>query len=162
MTKIFLLLVMFLATIPVCFTQGQGRLLAETRLEEFYLWDFGRVREGDVVKHNFNLKNSTGKTLKVKDVTTSCGCTASAVKKDTLLPGESTEIAVEFDSQGYSGPVRQFIYVHTDANSAPVLAGSDNGSPSTPLVNPPEPLKGHKRNIDNSIIKFIIKADVIK
>lgn len=94
-------------------------------------WDFGRVREGQIVKHAFSLKNESDKTLTIKDLHTSCGCTASEIKKKALGPGESTEILVSFDSKGYSGEVKQFIYVNTD-------------------------------DIDNPVIRFIIKAEVVK
>ena len=94
-------------------------------------WDFGKVKEGVVLKHEFALKNDTGKTLIIKSVSTSCGCTVSQVKKKILKPQESTSIEVSFDSKGYSGAVKQFIYVNTD-------------------------------DIDKPVIRFIIKAEVIK
>ncbi|TRZ95476.1 DUF1573 domain-containing protein [bacterium] len=154
-----LLFIILTTAVAVGPAQGQNKPEAARGLAEFYLWDFGRVKQGDVVRHNFNLKNTTGKTFKIKDVTTSCGCMASAAKKDKLLPGESTEIGVEFDSQGYSGPVQQFIYVHTDAINT-----------STPLGSRPESLdlardgfrERNSRTFDNSVIRFIIKADVVK
>lgn len=96
-----------------------------------YTWDFGRVREGHIVKHAFRLKNESDKTLTIKDAHTSCGCTVSKVKKKELKPGESAEIEVSFNSKGYKGEVKQFIYVNTDA-------------------------------LDNPIIRFIIRAEVIK
>lgn len=96
-----------------------------------YVWDFGRVKEGAVLKHEFILKNESGKTLTIQNVDTSCGCTASEAEKKVLPPGEETKIKVKFNTKGYSGSVQQFIYVHTD-------------------------------DLDNPIIRFIIKADVIR
>lgn len=81
---------------------------------DLYSWDFGQIQEGVVVRHDFIFKNDSQKTLKIKDVTTSCGCTATVVKKNVLLPLESTVIEVRFNSMGYSGDIQQFIYVHTD------------------------------------------------
>jgi len=96
-----------------------------------HTWDFGKIKAGAVVKHDFILKNETDKALKVKDVTTSCGCTATKIKNKELAPGESTVIEAQFNSKGYSGSVQQYVYVNTD-------------------------------NLDNSIIKFIIKAEIAK
>jgi len=96
-----------------------------------YSWDFGRVKEGEALKHTFILKNESHKTMAINDVNTSCGCTASKVEKKILLPGQSATLEVQFNSKGYSGPVQQYVYVHTDS-------------------------------LDKPIIKFIIKADVIK
>lgn len=100
-------------------------------VDNSYLWDFGRIGEGQVVKHNFTLKNGSKKALEIKEINTSCGCAVSKMDKKVILPGESALIEVEFDSKGYSGPVQQFIYVNT------------NG-------------------IDNPVIRYIIKAEVIK
>ena len=86
-----------------------------------YTWDFGRVSEGEIVKHAFSLKNESDKTLTIKDLHTSCGCTASEIKKRVLGPGESAEIGVSFNSKGYKGEVKQFIYVNTDDIDNPVI-----------------------------------------
>ena len=96
-----------------------------------YAWDFGQVKEGASLKHEFELKNDTGKALNIKDIDTSCSCTVSEVGKKKLEPGESTAINAKFNTKGYSGPTKQYIYVHTDS-------------------------------VDKPIIRFVIKADVIK
>ena len=109
---IFFLLVFF------CF--GSSHSLAQdithpsNEKSDKYTWDFGYVREGQVLKHNFILKNDSNKPLLIKSVNTSCGCTASKAKKETLSSGETTDIEVSFNSKGYSGEVKQYIYVHTD------------------------------------------------
>lgn len=99
--------------------------------DDAYVWDFGKVNEGEVLKHNFTIKNDTGRTLNITNVRTSCGCTTSQVKKKTLLPQESTDLEVSVNSKGYSGEVTRSIYVETD-------------------------------NIDNPLIKYIIKVQVIR
>jgi hypothetical protein len=96
-----------------------------------YTWDFGKLKHGEVAAHSFTLKNNSKKALKITAVNTSCGCTVSEVKKKVLLPGESTPVEIKFNSKGYSGAVKQFIYVVTD-------------------------------DIDNLVIRFIIKAHVVK
>ncbi len=104
---------------------------SEEQTNEKYTWDFGRSNAGDVLKHTFTLKNESKKTLNIKNVTTSCGCTTSQITKTTLKLGESTDIEVKFNSKGYFGPVQKFIYVNTD-------------------------------DVDNPVIRLIIKADVVK
>ncbi len=79
-----------------------------------YTWDFGQVKEGQIVKHVFTLKNESRKPVRILDINSSCGCTVSEAEKTLLGPGESTAIEVKFDSRGYSGPVKQYVYVHTD------------------------------------------------
>lgn len=86
-----------------------------------YTWDFGKIKQAEVASHSFTLKNESSKTLNIKAVNTSCGCTASEVKKKILLPLESTEVEVKFNSKGYSGAVQQFVYVNTDNIDKPVI-----------------------------------------
>ncbi len=79
-----------------------------------YTWDFGQAKEGDVVKHDFDIANRTDKTVTIGAITTSCGCTASAAQKKVLQPGESTKVNVSFKTKKYKGAVTQFVYVTTD------------------------------------------------
>ncbi|MBI4982357.1 MAG: DUF1573 domain-containing protein [Candidatus Omnitrophica bacterium] len=112
-------------------SQNQGKSQDRHSSEDAFLWDFGKMKEGETAKHEFILKNETGKILNIKEVNTSCGCTVSSVQKKQLAPGESTVIDVSFNSKGYSGLITQYIYVNTD-------------------------------NINEPVIRFMIKAEVIK
>ena len=87
---------------------------AEKQKVDPYEWDFGKVKAGIMSKHDFILKNETNHILRINNIQTSCGCTASESDKKSLMPQESTAIKVTFNSRGYSGPVTQFVYVHTD------------------------------------------------
>jgi len=109
----------------------KGKNQEEKKQDDPYLWDFGKIKAGEVAKHDFVFKNSGTKALTIKNVQTSCGCTGSKAEKNILTPGESTLIEVKFNSAKYSGPVQQFIYVNTD-------------------------------DVDNQIVRYIIKAEVIK
>jgi hypothetical protein len=126
----------FIICIPAtgCFSQNKNITTEEKKAEgDIYTHDFGQVKAGQVLTHNFEFKNETKTVLIVKDVNTSCGCTISDVKKKKLAPGESTEIKVKFNSKGYSDQshVTQYVYVNTD-------------------------------DIDNPVVRYIIKALVVK
>lgn len=118
----------FLVLLWLGFTQAG--FCAEVQ-QDPYTWDFGRVKEGKVLEHEFKFINQAKKTINIQSVHSSCGCTASEAAKKILQPGESTPIKVRFKSKGYKGPVQQFVYVNTD-------------------------------DVDNPVIKFIIKAEVVK
>jgi hypothetical protein len=77
-------------------------------------WDFGRVKQGVILEHDFVLKNQTKDILKINSVHVSCECIGSKLDKKSLLPQESTVIKVTFNTKGYSGPVTQFVYADTD------------------------------------------------
>ncbi len=88
---------------------------------DLFNFDFGKVRQGEVLRHTFTLRNDSSKVLNIKDINTSCGCTASKISKKKLAPKESTTIEVVFNTKGYSGIVTQFIYVNTDNLDNPII-----------------------------------------
>lgn len=87
---------------------------AQNEKTDPYLWDFGQVKQGVTVKHDFSFKNQTSDILEINSIHTSCGCIAIEQSKKSLLPQASTTITVSFNSKGYLGPVTQFVYVNTD------------------------------------------------
>ena len=86
-----------------------------------HVWDFGQVKQGLILKHDFVLKNETNEIMKINSIHTSCGCTASEADKKSLSAQESTVIKVTFNSRGYSGPVQQFVYVNTDNKDLAII-----------------------------------------
>lgn len=90
-------------------------------VQDPYSWDFGQAKEGEVLKHVFVLKNESRETLTLKDVSSSCGCTASKVQKKILLPGQSATLEVRFNTKGYSGNTQQYVYVYTNSLDKPLL-----------------------------------------
>lgn len=65
--------------------------------------DFGKVKEGTKVEYTFNFENKGTEPLVVKDVKTSCGCTAAVVSSNTLKPGEVGSLKVGFDTKNRVG-----------------------------------------------------------
>ncbi len=89
--------------------------------EQDTTWDFGRIKFGEVAKHVFVYKNDSAVDLNIKGTSASCGCTVSKVDKQKLSPGEEANLEVAFNSFGYSGEVRQFVYLNTDSRDNPVV-----------------------------------------
>lgn len=121
--KVLLILIcIFLSFAPTrCYSQQPKSTEQKPPENDAYTWDFGRAKRGEILKHAFILKNDSENALQIKDITTSCGCTASQVKKKMLLPSETTIIEVRFNSKGYSGAAQQFVYVHTDSLDKPII-----------------------------------------
>lgn len=115
----FLIFLLFL--IQGCDARNQDGQTAQSEITDPYSWDFGQVEAGKVLKHNFVFKNESKKTLSIKELNSSCGCTVSKVKKKILLSGESTLIEAKFNTKGYLGQTQQFIYVHTDSLDNPIV-----------------------------------------
>jgi hypothetical protein len=121
------LITIFLVTFYCCAAYAQAAI-RPTEIKppieaesEGLVWDFGKVKEGEHLRHEFEFQNNSGKRLQIEDVHSSCGCTASEAKDKTLEPGEKTTIEVTFNSKGYSGAVRQFVFVNTDSPEKQVV-----------------------------------------
>ena len=123
--KIFITALFLLLPLAGCSAQSwpaeNSSSQGQKKIPDPNTWDFKSIKKGEIVKHDFQIKNNLAKTLTINDVTTSCGCTASSAKKKKLAPGEATQITVEFNSKGYKGQTSQFIYVNTDDPADPIL-----------------------------------------
>ncbi len=114
MKKLILIFAFLLFPLFVSYAQGLG-------IDPTHIWDFGEIKEGDIVEHTFILKNDSTERMNITNIDTSCGCTASSAAKKVLEAGEETEIKVKFDSKGYSGKTKQFIFVNIDRLNDPVV-----------------------------------------
>jgi Protein of unknown function (DUF1573) len=62
--------------------------------------DFGTITEGAVVKHVFKFKNVGAVPLVISDIQTSCGCTVPDWQRAPIAVGASSEVRVQFNSEG--------------------------------------------------------------
>lgn len=81
--------------------------------------NFGKVNEGKVLDWNVNVKNIGNELLEIKDVKTSCGCTAAVLSGNKLKPGESGNLKVEFDTSNRSGLTSRTITLFTNDTKQP-------------------------------------------
>ena len=77
-------------------------------------YDFGKLVGAPAITHRFIISNVGDEPLSILDVRTSCGCTATALPKSELAPGESVELEVTVDLTSFSGHVSQAIYVSSN------------------------------------------------
>lgn len=77
--------------------------------------DFGNVAEGSYPTWIFIFHNSGNQDLKLIDVKASCGCTSPQWSKDPIKPGDSGEVKVVFNTNGYAGrPFSKSVTVTTN------------------------------------------------
>lgn len=77
-------------------------------------YDFGNIKQGEIVSHTFVITNNGGDILKITEVRASCGCTAANPTKRELKPGESSNLQVTFNSKGRKGPQTKTVTVLTN------------------------------------------------
>jgi hypothetical protein len=79
-------------------------------------WDFGKIKQGEILTHEFVFTNEGDAPLVIEKVATSCGCTAALASEEKIGPGKEGRIKASFDSRGYSGRIVKYVYV--DSNDA--------------------------------------------
>jgi hypothetical protein len=63
-------------------------------------FDFGEMKQGDIVHHTFTFTNSGSNPLIITDAKGSCGCTIPTWPKEPIAPGGTGNIEVQFNSTG--------------------------------------------------------------
>ena len=66
----------------------------------------------------FKYKNTGDTLIHFKSITTSCGCTTAARKKDDVVPGEAGEITATFKVGASTGVQQKTVRVETDDAAA--------------------------------------------
>jgi len=80
-------------------------------------FDFGQVNEGEIVERVFEFTNTGTAPVILEQVSASCGCTTPAYTQTPVLPGQTGEIKVRFDSNGQTGQQQKIISVASNAEN---------------------------------------------
>lgn len=81
------------------------------------VYNFGNIKQGEIVSHSFVFKNTGNADLVITNTKTTCGCTVPDYPKSPIKVGEKAKIEVKFDSAGKSGLVEKEITIV--ANTVP-------------------------------------------
>lgn len=84
-------------------------------------YDFGEVKEGEKVEHEFTFTNTGNEPLIISKVHASCGCTTPEYSKNPIAPGEVGKVKVVFNSDGQMGKQHKVITVTSNAISPNTL-----------------------------------------
>lgn len=79
--------------------------------------EFGDIHQGDKVEHVFKFENTGNEPLIISDVRTTCGCTAPAWPRDPVIPGQTADIKVVFNSAGKMGRQNKIITIVSNATN---------------------------------------------
>jgi hypothetical protein len=82
-------------------------------------FDFGKVKDGEKVTHEFKFTNNGTEPLIISNATATCGCTVPEYPKTPIAPGESGVIKVVFNSAGKMGLQNKVVSV--TSNTTPTL-----------------------------------------
>lgn len=109
------------ATIEEDFSDLSAEQLANAPVATFSekSFDFGEMNQGDKKEHTFMLSNEGKSELVIRNVRSSCGCTAVAPATKVIEPGDTAPIKVTFDSRGKRGRQSKSITVITNDPKTP-------------------------------------------
>ena len=66
-------------------------------------FDYGTIKQGDKVSHQFVVYNDGKKDLLIHKAKTTCSCLKTTISKTTVAAGDSSTVKVDFDSFGKDG-----------------------------------------------------------
>lgn len=73
-------------------------------------FDFSKIPQGKPVTHVFLFKNISNKPIALENVQASCGCTTPEWSKDSVAPGQTSQITVGYNAAN-EGSFTKFITV---------------------------------------------------
>lgn len=110
---------------------------------EKLVYEFGQMDNRKVAEHTFVLTNAGDEELHIGQVKPACGCTAAALDKKTLAPGESVDLKVGLSLKGTKGQHRKEIVVESNDPLTPKLTLMMVGEATSPItVSPAQVLFG--------------------
>jgi hypothetical protein len=112
MNKIVTLFALFLFVIP---THAQENV-AKIEFKSDVI-DYGQVENGSDGVRVFEFTNTGDAPLVISRVYSSCGCTIPKKPEEPIMPGETGEIEVKYDTKR-TGPIRKTITVNSNATEA--------------------------------------------
>jgi hypothetical protein len=92
----------------------------EIRFREIAL-KCGTVYPGDIISREFVFSNVGGRTLKIKGVSSNCGCTVGKPARGSLTPGASASIRVKLDPAQYRGRISKKVWVSSNDPRHPTV-----------------------------------------
>jgi hypothetical protein len=119
---------------------GAGGLAAAKKVRAVFketAHDFGKVKQGEVLTHEFDFTNDGTDTLVVERVETTCGCTAALVSEKEIRPGKAGKIKVSMDTHGYAGRMTRYVYLvsnDTDDSRRELSVSADIEVPPQPKI----------------------------
>jgi hypothetical protein len=100
---------------PLTANQSAEKVLTSKIQMEEESFNFGEVKQGESVTHDFVLKNIGDANLIISTAKGSCGCTVPEWPKEPIAKGEQATIKVTFNSAGKSGKQNKKVTLVTNA-----------------------------------------------
>lgn len=110
------LITTFLLNLTIC-----AAVLAQAELSiNATVHDYGIIEQGEDTHIEFVITNSGTEPLVLKDVHPGCGCTTPYWSKEPILPGDTTIVAVTYDSKRL-GVINKTVTISSNSSNDTVI-----------------------------------------
>lgn len=75
--------------------------------------NFGTLKDGEIVSFSFVFRNMGGSPIQIVKTEVSCGCINIQYDRNDILPGESSDIEVVFNTSGEWGNILKGVTIET-------------------------------------------------
>lgn len=82
------------------------------------IYDAGAVDKGKTIRHSFEIRNVGTETLRIRDVSSSCGCAVAEFDR-SIGPGKSGRVVTTIETRDFRGPIAKAVTVFTDDTANP-------------------------------------------
>ena len=113
MKKVVLLFIVGMISLSISAQENKAAILFENDVV-----DYGEVDYGDDGVRKFEFTNTGTDVLIISRVYSTCGCTIPKKPEAPILPGETGNIEVKYDTKRI-GPIRKTITVYSNASTIP-------------------------------------------
>ncbi|WP_071843687.1 DUF1573 domain-containing protein [Hymenobacter sp. DG25A] len=80
-------------------------------------YDFGVIKQGDIVDHTFKFKNTGTAPLVISNIGVSCGCTTPDWTREPIMPGKTGTITAKFNSMGKMGMQNKVLTIESNSTA---------------------------------------------
>lgn len=133
MKRFFIIFLFVTTTVAVGYSQSAtsssmkaGKAVLQLKEESF---DFGKIRQGRPVTHDFEVINKSDVPLVIDNVQASCGCTSPEWSSEPVAPGGSSIVKVGFNA-GAQGHFSKTITVHYNGGQVETIGISGEVYPA--------------------------------
>lgn len=126
MKKVFLIAAIFTVSVTCAFSQAQQPIQVQENPNapeitfEKNVHDYGTVAFGGDGVCFFKFTNTGKEPLILQQPQSSCGCTVPSWPKEPILPGESNEIKVTYNTKKV-GPINKTVTIKSNAKNNNVI-----------------------------------------
>jgi len=121
--KRFLMVLFLIAGVTVSQAQNATKKTDETtqqlKFKSTY-YDFGDIFKGEKGTYVFKFKNNGKEPLLLSKPQSSCGCTVASWPKAPIMPGDSSEIKVTYNTS-FEGSFNKTVVVNSNSKKPVVL-----------------------------------------